>query len=120
MIKLLPNLPDFVVGISASGQINAKDYEEVLIPAVDSALKKHDRIRVLYQLTPEFSGFTSGAMWDDAKLGLSHFNAWDRIAVVTDVPWVANAARMFGFLMPCLTKIFSNKDQAEAEKWIAA
>lgn len=37
-MKLLTNFPDHVVGVSASGQINAKDYETVLIPAIDSAL----------------------------------------------------------------------------------
>ena len=91
MIKLLANPPDHVVGVSASGQIDAKDYETVLIPAIDSALQKHKRIRVLYLLTKDFQGFTTGAMWDDAKLGLAHLRAWERIAVVTDVHWVASA-----------------------------
>src|SRR6478672_928955 len=108
MMKLLTNLPDHVVGVSASGQIDAKDYETVLIPAIDSALQKHKRIRVLYQLATDFEGFTTGAMWDDAKLGLAHLRAWERIAVVTDVHWVANATRMFAFLLPGLVKVFSN------------
>ena len=117
-MKLLTNLPDQVVGVSASGQIDAKDYETVLIPAIDSALQK--RIRVLYQLTTDFEGFTTGAMWDDAKLGLAHLRAWERIAVVTDVHWVADATRMFAFLLPGLVKVFSNEEQSDAEKWIAA
>ncbi len=120
MLTLLPDLPDSVVGISASGEVDAKDYETILIPAIDSALRKHDRIRVLYQLTPEFTGFTSGAMWDDSRLGISHWKAWERIAVVTDVSWVAHAARMFAFMLPGLIKVFSNKEKADAEKWIAA
>ena len=45
MMKLLTHLPDHVVGVSASGQIDAKDYETVLIPAIDAALQKHKRIR---------------------------------------------------------------------------
>jgi len=120
MMKLLTHLPDFVVGVSAAGQIDATDYETVLIPAIDSALQRHKRIRVLYQLTPAFEGFTAGAVWDDSKLGLAHLKAWERIAVVTDVPWVANAARMFAFLLPGLVKVFSNAEQSDAEKWIAA
>lgn len=119
-MKLLTNLPDQVVGVSASGQIDAKDYETVLIPAIDSALQKHKRIRALYQLTTDFEGFTTGAMWDDAKLGFAHLRAWERIAVVTDVHWVADATRMFAFLLPGLVKVFSNAEQSDAEKWIAA
>jgi hypothetical protein len=34
MMKLLAHLPDHIVGVSASGQIDAKDYETVLIPAI--------------------------------------------------------------------------------------
>ena len=75
MMKLLSNLPKHIVGVSASGQIDAKAYETVLIHALDAALQKHKRIRVLYQLTPDFEGFTTGSMWDDAKLGLAHLKA---------------------------------------------
>ncbi len=120
MMKLRTDLPDGVVGISASGFIDARDYENVLIPAIDLALQRHPRIRVLYQLAPDFEGFTSGAMWDDAKLGLAHLKAWERIAVVTDVHWVADAARMFAFLLPGPVKVFSNQALADAEKWIVS
>ena len=34
MMKLLAHLPDHIVGVSASGQIDAKDYETVLIPGI--------------------------------------------------------------------------------------
>jgi hypothetical protein len=120
MMKLDSSLPDHVVFVSASGEVDARDYETVLMPALDSALKRHHRIRVLYQLTPEFTGFSSGAMWDDAKLGLAHWQAWERIAVVTDIQWIAHATHMFAFLMPGMVKVFSNVDLAEARRWIAA
>ena len=119
-MKLDSSLPDYIVGISASGEVDAKDYETVLMPALDTALKKHNRIRVLYQLTPEFTGFTSGAIWDDSKLGLSHWNAWEKIAVVADIPWVAHATRMFAFFMPGMVKVFSNTELANAKRWIIA
>jgi hypothetical protein len=119
MMKLLTNLPDHVVGVSASGQVDAKDYETVLMPAIGSALQRHQRVRLLYQLTPEFTGFTSGAMWDDAKLGLANWRAWERIAVVTNVQWVVHAMRMFSSLMPGLVKVFPNEEQPAAEKWVA-
>ncbi len=75
---------------------------------------------MFYQLTTDFEGFTTSAMWDDAKLGLAHLRAWEKIAVVTDVPWFANAPRMFAFLFPGLVKVFPNIEQSDAEKWIAA
>jgi SpoIIAA-like len=120
VIKLLLDLPDQVVGIDASGQVIASDYETVLMPAIKAALKTHDRVRVLYRPGPEFTGFTPGAMWDDMKLGILHLKAWEKIAVVTDVKWIASAMSMFGFAMPRPGMVFCNNESAEARKWISA
>lgn len=120
MISLLPNLPDNTIGLAGSGRVTASDYEEVLIPAVESALKMHKKLRLLYELSSDFTGFAPGAMWDDMKLGMAHPAAWERIAVITDVGWVANAMNMFKFAMPCTVKVFSLKDRAAAQEWIAA
>jgi hypothetical protein len=37
-------------------------YASVLIPAVESALKKRNEIRFLYHLGPDFSGFNARAI----------------------------------------------------------
>jgi hypothetical protein len=110
MIELSSNLPDNVVAIAASGHVSAFDYETVLMPAVEAALNKHGKARLLYVLGSEFTGFTPGAMWEDAKLGIAHFTAWEKIAVVTDVTWIANAASMFRFVMPCPVQVFPIRD----------
>jgi hypothetical protein len=120
MIELLPDMPEHVVGIVASGQVNASDYETVIMSAIESALSTHDRIRLLYQLEPAFTGFTAGAMWDDMRVGMAHRKVWERIAVVTDEGWVAGAIRLFGFTMPCPVRIFSNTEFAEAVNWISS
>lgn len=118
MIKLLPNLPDHVVGIIASGQVTAADYESVVMPAVESVLKKHAKIRLLYQIGPDVTTITPGAMWDDMKVGFGHLRAWERVALVTDVGWIAHATNLSRFLMPCPVKVFAVKDRDEAEGWI--
>lgn len=120
MITLIPDLPENVIGITASGEVTADDYETVLIPVIESTLKKHKGIRILYQLGPEFTGFTSGAMWDDMKLGIGHLKSWEKIAVVTDLEWLAGATRLFGFAIPCPVTVFSNNEMAEAVRWITA
>ena len=56
MLELTPDLPDNVVGIRASGQVAAEDYESVLIPAIEARLAQRDRVRVLYHLGPDFTG----------------------------------------------------------------
>ena len=120
MIELISDLPDNVVGIVASGQVSASDYEAVFVPTVESRLKRLDKLRLLYRLGPEFKGFTAGAMWDDLKLGAAHWKAWERVAVVTDVEWIANLTRVFSFAMPCPVRIFPNSASAQATDWLIA
>lgn len=120
MIELLPHLPDHVVGFLASGQVTTSDYESVLIPAIEEKITQRGTVRLLYQIGPTFSGFTAGAMWDDAKVGMAHLKAWEKIAVVTDVDWIAGAVGLFGFAMPGQVKVFSNGQYAEAVEWIVA
>jgi len=119
MIELLPNLPSEVVGFIASGRVTANDYESVVFPAIESKLEEHGKVRILYHIGPKFSGFTAGAMWDDAKVGLAHLRAWEKIAIVTDVDWIRGAVGIFRFLIPCPVKMFSNSEFAEAKDWIA-
>ncbi|NQD35899.1 STAS/SEC14 domain-containing protein [Permianibacter sp. IMCC34836] len=118
MIELLTNLPDHVVGIAASGEVTADEYESVIIPAIEAKLAAYGRVWVLYQLGPAFTGFTSGALWDDLRLGVAHFRAWEKLAIVTDLDWMGGAIRLFGFALPCPVQIFPNAELAEAVRWI--
>lgn len=120
MITLMPELPSGVVGLVASGKVTAEDYESIVIPAIERALKTHDKIHLIYQIGPEWTGFTSGAMWDDAKVGLSHMAAWEKVAVVTDVDWIRAGMKFFGFLVAGAVKIFDNNQLEEAKAWVAS
>ncbi len=118
MLKRMLGLPDNVLGIEAEGVVTGADYESVLIPAVAEMLAQRKRIRFLYHLGNEFSGFDAKAMWDDAKVGLQHLTAWERVAVVTDVEWISTAVKVFGFAMPGHVRIFTNRELAEARLWL--
>ena len=120
MITLIPGLPDNIVGAVASGHVTAKEYESVLVPAVEKAIKDHGRVRFLYHIGPAFDGYSPGAVWDDMKLGFAHLKAWEKLAVVTDHEWLAGAARMFSFAMPCPVRVFSNAQYGDAVAWISA
>jgi hypothetical protein len=50
---------------------------------------------------------------------MAHLKAWDKIAIVTDLDWVAGAMRIFRFTMPCPVKVFANSEFAEAARWIS-
>src|SRR5664280_87862 len=84
MLKIMNDLPENVLGVSAEGKITGTDYETVLIPAIEKKLKEHKKIRMIYDLGSSFIGFDLSAMLDDAKMGMKHLSVWDRIALVSD------------------------------------
>jgi len=118
MIDITTGTPGNLVIVTAHGKVTGYDYEIVLIPAIEAALKTHKKIRLLYQLAEDFQGFSAEAVWDDAKLGLSHLTAFEALAVVTDVHWIVDAVKFFGLLMRCPVKVFGNAQLAEARDWV--
>ena len=118
MIETIPGLPDGVLGFNARGAVTAKDYETVIIPAVEAQFARKKKVRFLYHLGPEFTGFEVAAMWDDAKLGLTHFTGWEKMAVVTDVPWIRITIEAFGLAMPGRVRVFHNSELAAAREWL--
>ncbi|HEX7816375.1 STAS/SEC14 domain-containing protein [Dyella sp.] len=120
MIVQLGDLPAGVLGFSAHGQITARDYETVLIPDIEAAFALNRKLRVLFHIDNDCTGFDPGAMWDDLKLGFRHITGWERVALVSDVGWVRTMARLFGFAMPCQFKLFGDNQMAQARAWIGA
>ena len=119
MLQLMNDLPENVIGISAEGKITGKDYEDVLIPAVEKRFTTHPKIRMLYHLGNTFDGFDLTAMLDDAKIGMKHLSSWEKIALVSDHHLINTFAKFFGYLLPCEVRVFKNTELEEAKKWIA-
>lgn len=118
MVEPIPNLPDNVLGYTAKGRVTARDYTEVIMPAVEALFARHGTVRFLYHLGTEFSGFEAGAMWDDLKLGVQHLGDWERMALVSDVEWVRAAVRFFSLVTSDRIRLFHNRELAEAMRWI--
>lgn len=113
------DLPNNVLGLSAEGKITGSDYETALIPSVENKLKTQKKIRMIYQLGSNFTGFDVSAMLDDAKMGLKHLSAWERIALVSDNELMNTFAKFFGYMLSCELRISKNSELDEAKKWIS-
>ena len=116
---MLDGFPDNVVACRATGRITKHDYEDVLVPHVDAAMRRHKKVRCYYEIGSDFAGFDAGAAWEDLKVGVEYITRWERVAVVTDVEWLRNATTAFRFLMPTLFKLFSIREATEAARWIS-
>ncbi len=92
--------------------------KHVLIPAVEEKLKTNEKIRMLYHLGNNFTGFDLNAMMDDAKLGMKHLSSWEKIAFVSDHELINTFTKFFGYMLSCEVRIFKNSDLDVAKKWI--
>ena len=119
MIRNLTGFAGNVVAVACSGHVTRSDYQTVLIPIVEAALKANPKVRLYYEIGTDFAGIEPGAMWEDLTIGIEHFSRWERVAVVTNVAWVRLAVQAFGFLMPGRVRIFPLADAAQAKVWIA-
>ena len=119
MIRILRDLPDNVLGIEAIGKVTDDDYENILAPAIQNMRSRDKEIRIVYVLGKEFDGWTTGAAWEDTKLGLSEFRAWQKIAIVSDKDWVRHTVKAIGWMMPGDVRALDLDDLAAAKQWAA-
>jgi hypothetical protein len=118
VIKELSDLPAGVVGFEATGTLRAEDYRDVVIPALEHASASGE-VRFVVVI-PEFHGMSGGALWQDLKMGLEHFRAWKRIALVTDIEWMNVMTSLFGWMTPGDVRHFPLAQRDEAIAWAAA
>jgi SpoIIAA-like len=117
MITQLDELPARVIGFEASGKIDAEDYRDVVIPALEQASKAGD-VRFVIVMR-DFEGMSGGAVWQDLKMGIEHLRSWKRIAVVTDIGWMTHATDLFGWMTPGETKTFPLDQKDQAIQWVS-
>ena len=117
MITELTDLPAGVIGFEASGKLRAEDYRDVLLPAVERAASKGD-VRLVI-VVRDFDGLTAGALWQDLEMGVEHWRAWRRVALVTDIEWMTHMTAMFGWMTPGDVKHFRLPERDAAIAWVA-
>jgi hypothetical protein len=119
MIEQLDDFPANVVAFVCSGRVTRGDYEGVLVPAVETALRQSEKVSLYYQFAVDFSHVESG-IGQNFGIGMEYLLRWDRIAIVTDVGWIRETVRALGFLIPGVVDIFALGDAAKAREWILA
>jgi SpoIIAA-like len=99
MIKELSDMPAGVIGFEVTGKIQAEDYRDVILPALERAAQT-GQVRFLLVM-PEFQGMSGGALWQDLKVGVQHLPA------------------LFGWMTPGETKVFPLAERDQAISWVA-
>jgi hypothetical protein len=103
---------DFFLSLKAVGKLTHADYE-VITPLIDSALAsvKQPKMNVLIDAT-ELEGWELRAAWDDLKLGLTHNNEFNKVAIYGNKNWQEVAAKVGSWFMSGEVKYFENLPKA--------
>ena len=115
----LDGFPQDVVAVSAKGHISRANYENQLIPHIRDTITSQGKVHLLYEMGPDFKGFSAGAAWEDATFGLMHLSDFGHIAIVTDVEWIRLGAKLFAPLISSPVHVFHIADRDAAQRWIS-
>jgi hypothetical protein len=118
MLEKMNDVPGGIDAVKAVGKVSKADYEQVLEPLLEDARREGRQVRFLYQLGTDFDGFSTGAAWEDAKVGLQYGGLFDACAIVTDLSWIKDATRFARFMMPCPVRVFGNDERGKAVDWL--
>jgi hypothetical protein len=105
-----------ILVVKLTGKLTKEDYAQ-FVPEVERLIQQHGKIRMLVELH-DFHGWTLGALWQDIKFDLKHFNHIERLALVGDKKWEAGMAAFCKPFTTAKVRYFDVAKSAEAWQWI--
>jgi len=69
-----------ILRVRVTGKLTSQDYLE-FAPDFERLVRQHGKLRLLVELR-DFHGWDAGALWQDVKFDLKHFNDIERVAIL--------------------------------------
>lgn len=118
MLTEITGLPENIFGVRATGEVDASDVQDVLLPGLKRTADRFNEIRYLLVLETDIKNFTAGAWVQDAKAGLQNFTKWEKIAVVSSEKGVEWFTDVFTIATPGRSKGFKPDEIEAAKEWL--
>ncbi len=120
MFEIMANSEGKILGVRATSKLTNRDYREVFTPTLEELFQKYGKIRLLFYMDEDFSGWEMGALWEDAKFDLQHKDDFEKVAVVGGPKWVEWFMKMLAPLSDAQVKIFPPDQVPAAWEWLQA
>ena len=121
MIEILES-PNYLVALKISGELTASDVESAY-KAAEKALKENERISFFLEVE-DSTELTIEGLWKDAVNGIAQIGKLRkcfRIAVVTDLSWIAALSRVEGLMFSSIDmRVFEGSERDKALAWASA
>ncbi len=105
-----------IIEVQITGKLSKEAYEQ-FVPMTEAKIEEFGKVRMLVVMH-DFHGWEAGALWEDIKFDLKHFNHIERLAIVGETKWEKG---MSVFCRPFTTakiKYFDHTDIEQAREWI--
>lgn len=105
-----------LIEVQLTGKLSKEAYEK-FVPITEAKIEEFGKVRMLVILH-DFHGWEAGALWDDIKFDVKHFNDIERLAIVGESKWEKG---MSVFCRPFTTakiRYFDHEDMIDARRWI--
>jgi len=119
MLTIIDNLPDYVFGVRAQGEVNEVDLKTILLPGLSAVAEKYGEIYYLLVLDTKVENFTAGAWIQDVIAGVKHITQWKKMAIVTDQKAVETFTDLFAYVTPGDAKGFKLAEIDQAIAWVS-
>lgn len=108
---------DRTLEVRLTGKLTPEFYE-TFVPAVEALLKGAKKIRILVEMH-DFHGWSAGALWEDTKFGLKHWNDIERLALVGETKWQKGMASFCKPFTTAKVRYFEHEALDAARAWLA-
>jgi len=105
-----------VLVVHVSGKLIKADYEH-FVPEFERLVRKHGKLRLLFDMTG-FHGWEVSAAWEDFKFGVEHFTDIERLAMVGEKQWQHGMTTLCKPFTKAMVRYFEHADAVEARKWL--
>ncbi len=105
-----------ILELRLTGKLSRHDYLS-FVPDTEKLIREHGKIRVLVILD-EFHGWDAGALWEDIKWDIRHFNDIERVAIVGETKWHKGMAAFCKPFTAAKVRYFEHPQIDQAILWV--
>jgi len=120
MIEILPESSGNILAVKGAGRLSREDYENVLLPRLQSLVEEHPEARFLFYMEDDFKGWDLAAAWHYARFGLKHKDRFEKVAAVCGPKWVHFGMKLKSYFVNGDVRSFPCEGGMAAREWIEA
>lgn len=105
-----------IIEVELTGKLSKEAYEQ-FVPLTEQRIQQYGKVRMLVVLK-DFHGWDAGALWEDTKFDVKHFNDIERLALVGESKWEKGMATFCRPFTTAKIEYFDLAQLDDARRWI--